>query len=206
MTLQAEFDGKRLRALASRHLGSFHLDERLIRDGVWGFHDLFFNGIIRWRLSWVDLGCEPTDGEAVLSDFYRPGLNIVADQSIKWTISFSGGLTRLRSYLLRSSSQPSGKAPSIPTFLQSCTCVRHRSVRLVSGHFFHHDPGMRCVTHVHKHSHLRFVLLSKEAFFFRIYTSGQLWHHLFIFHDRLATTGFAAACVFLCVMKWFMNV
>lgn len=102
--------------------------------------------------------------EAVLSDFYRPGLNIVADQSIKWTISFSGGLTRLRSYLLRSSSQPSGKAPSIPTFLQSCTCVRHRSVRLVAGHFFHHDPGMRCVTHVH--SHLRFVLLSKEALFF----------------------------------------
>lgn len=69
---------------------------------------------------WVDLGCEPTDGEAVLSDFYRPGLNIVADQSVKWTVSFSGGLMHLRSYLLRSSSQPSGKSsvhPHIPAQL-----------------------------------------------------------------------------------------
>lgn len=131
--------------------------------------------------------------------FYRPGLNIVADRSVKWTISFSGGLTRLRSYLLRSSSQPSGKAPSIPTFLQSCTCVRHRSIRLVAGHFFHHILGMRCVTHVHKHSHLKFILLLQEALLFRIYTSGQLWHHLFIFHDQLATTGFAAVCVCVCL-------
>lgn len=43
-----------------KHLRSLRSDDLLIRDGVWGFHDLFFNGIMRWRLLWVDLGCEPT--------------------------------------------------------------------------------------------------------------------------------------------------
>lgn len=225
VTLRAEFDGKPLHVLASlMHLRSFPLDDLVIRDGIGGFHDLLFNAIIRWRLLWVDLGCEPTDGEAVLSCFVAPQpptcarsqcfpvLNVVADQSVKWTLSFSSFLVSVN-VILAVSSQPSGKPPSIPTFLQSCTCVRLRCIRLVAGHFFHHVLGMCCITHMHKHGHLRFIVLLMEApfclfifFFFRIriYTSGQLWYHLFIFHYQLAKTGFAAVCV--CVMKTFMNI
>lgn len=175
VTLRAEFDGKPLHVLASlMHLRSFPLDDLVIRDGIGGFHDLLFNAIIRWRLLWVDLGCEPTDGEAVLSCFVAPQpptcarsqcfpvLNVVADQSVKWTLSFSSFLVSVN-VILAVSSQPSGKPPSIPTFLQSCTCVRLRCIRLVAGHFFHHVLGMCCITHMHKHGHLRFIVLLMEA-------------------------------------------
>lgn len=160
------------------HLGSFHLDDLLIRGGIWGFCDLFFNGIIRWRLLWVDLGCEPADGETVLSCFITstcartlcfPVLNVVAHQSVEWTISFRSflGWVNVSPPLIccgpRSLIPALGKTTSIPTFLRSCACVRQRSIRLVAGHFFHHVLGMCCITHMHKHSHLKFVVLLMES-------------------------------------------
>lgn len=95
-------------------------------------------------------------------------------------------------YVFSISSQPSGKTPSIPTFLQSCTWVRRRSICSVAGHFFHHVMGMRCITHVDKHGHLRFVVLVIEAFYFFFFYHFFLNKHTCIPNPW---TGFAAVYV-----------
>lgn len=149
VTLRAEFDGKPLHVLASlMHLRSFPLDDLVIRDGIWGFHDLLFNAIIRWRLLWVDLGCEPTDGEAVLSCFVAPQpptcarsqcfpvLNVVADQSVKWTLSFSSFLVSVN--VILAAFRKTSVHPHIPAELHMREAQMHP---LGCWSFFPSRPG-----------------------------------------------------------------